>query len=106
MRNGPTTGHSDNEPEEVAEVSITGRALLDDPVLNKGSAFSEDERREFGLRGLLPPHVSTIDEQLTRNYENYKRKENDIERYIFLMSLQDRNDSLLSNRPNTSRMCR
>jgi malate dehydrogenase (oxaloacetate-decarboxylating) len=87
-------GQANHEVEDIIEVSITGRALLDDPVLNKGSAFPEDERREFGLLGLLPPHVSTVDEQLARTYENFTRKENDVERYIFLTSLQDRNETL------------
>ena len=74
--------------------TLTGQRLLDDPLLNKSSAFPESERREFGLMGLLPPHISTIDEQLERVYENYRRKDNDIERYIFLTALQDRNETL------------
>jgi malate dehydrogenase (oxaloacetate-decarboxylating) len=73
---------------------VTGRDLLENPLLNKGSAFTEDERRAFGLLGLLPPHVSTVEEQLARTYENYRRKESDLERYIFLVSLQDRNEAL------------
>jgi malate dehydrogenase (oxaloacetate-decarboxylating) len=76
------------------EVSLTGQRLLDDPLMNKSSAFSEEERREFGLMGLLPLHTSTLGEQLTRVYENYQRKDNDIERYIFLTALQDRNEIL------------
>jgi len=76
------------------KISITGPALLDTPIFNKGSAFSADERRKFGLLGLLPFHSSTIDEQLARTYENYKAKESDLERYIFLISLQDRNETL------------
>jgi malate dehydrogenase (oxaloacetate-decarboxylating) len=80
--------------EKALQVSLSGRLLLDYPLLNKSSAFPEDERREFGLLGLLPPHVSTMEEQLTRVYENYKRKETDLERYIFLISLQDRNETL------------
>lgn len=80
--------------EHSVEVAIHGQALLDTPLLNKGSAFSEEERRAFGLLGILPPHVSTIDEQLVRAYENYKRKETELERYIFLGSLQDRNETL------------
>jgi malate dehydrogenase (oxaloacetate-decarboxylating) len=80
--------------EEFLEVSLTGQLLLDYPLLNKGMAFTDEERREFGLLGLLPPHVSTVEEQLARNYENYRRKESDIERYIFLMGLQDRNETL------------
>ena len=75
-------------------VALAGRMLLDTPLLNKGSAFTESERRDFELLGLLPPHISTIKEQLVRNYENYKRKENDLERYVFLVSLQDRNETL------------
>jgi malate dehydrogenase (oxaloacetate-decarboxylating) len=75
-------------------ISITGQRLLDDPLLNKSTAFPEAERRELGLMGLLPLHTSTIEEQLARVYENYQRKENDIERYIFLSALQDRNETL------------
>ncbi len=80
--------------EEFLEVSLAGRILFDTPLLNKSSAFPEDERREFDLLGLLPPHLSTMEEQLIRLYENYKRKETDLERYIFLISLQDRNETL------------
>ena len=79
---------------DTRELWITGQALLDTPLLNKGSAFTERERRDFGLLGLLPPHVSTPEEQLARAYENYRRKESDLERYIFLVSLQDRNETL------------
>lgn len=73
---------------------MRGHVLLDTPLLNKGSAFSEDERRDFGLLGLLPFHSSTTEEQLARTYENYKTKESEVERYIFLTALQDRNETL------------
>src|SRR5215216_5183890 len=76
------------------EVNLKGYALLDNSLLNKGSAFSEEERREFDLLGLLPPHVSTMEEQLARTYQSYKQKHNDLERYIYLISLQDRNETL------------
>ena len=79
---------------ESQTISITGQRLLDDPLLNKSSAFPEAERRELGLMGLLPLHTSTIAEQLARVYENYQRKDSDIERYIFLAALQDRNETL------------
>src|SRR3982751_1232721 len=79
---------------EALPVSLTGYLLLDNPTLNKGSAFSQEERRGFGLLGLLPSHTSTIDEQSARAYENYRRKETDVERYVFLVSLQDRNETL------------
>ena len=75
---------------EFQTTPVTGQRLLDDPLLNKSSAFTESERRELGLRGLLPLHSSTIEEQLVRVYENYQRKDTDIERYIFLTALQDR----------------
>jgi malate dehydrogenase (oxaloacetate-decarboxylating) len=85
-----------DEPKNEAPVniSVSGQVLLDTPMLNKGSFFSESERREFNLLGLLPYHTSTADEQLARSYENYKNKNSDIERYIFLMALQDRNETL------------
>jgi malate dehydrogenase (oxaloacetate-decarboxylating) len=79
---------------ESQTISITGHRLLDDPLLNKSSAFPEEERSELGLTGLLPHHTSTIEEQLERVYENYRRKDSDIERYIFLTALQDRNEIL------------
>ena len=74
--------------------SLSGQLLLDNPLSNKGSAFSIDERRELGLIGLLPAHFSTIEEQLTRTYENYQRKQSDLGRYVFLTALQDRNETL------------
>ena len=80
--------------EDRVETSLTGQLLLDNPLLNKGSAFPDDERRQFGLLGLLPLHCSTTEEQLARTYENYKRKESDLERYVFLTALQDRNETL------------
>jgi malate dehydrogenase (oxaloacetate-decarboxylating) len=80
--------------EEILEVSLAGHALLDYPLLNKGMAFTDEERREFDLLGLLPPRVSKAEEQLARNYANYRRQESDIQRYIYLMSLQDRNETL------------
>ena len=80
---------------ESQTTSLTGQRLLDDPLLNKGSAFPEEERYDFDLLGLLPLHTSTIEEQLARVYENYQHKDSDIERYIFLAALQDRNEILV-----------
>src|SRR5215510_1736000 len=85
---------NDESSERVVEVSLTGKSLLEDPLLNKGSAFTEQERVEFGLLGLLPPHVSSVDEQLERTYHNFRQKTTDLEKYIFLISLQDRNETL------------
>jgi malate dehydrogenase (oxaloacetate-decarboxylating) len=68
--------------------------LLDCPLLNKGTAFTEEERTRFGLHGLLPPHVETLEEQVTRAYEAYKRNDDDLERHIYLRPLQDTNEVL------------
>jgi malate dehydrogenase (oxaloacetate-decarboxylating)(NADP+) len=74
--------------------AIRGFDLLHDPHLNKGTAFTDVERDRYGLRGLLPAHVSTQEEQLARVMENFRAKPNDLERYIFLIGLQDRNERL------------
>jgi malate dehydrogenase (oxaloacetate-decarboxylating)(NADP+) len=72
----------------------TGVRLIRDPAFNKGTAFTEKEREVLGLRGLLPPKVHTMEEQVLRVLENVRRKPNDIEKYIFMISLQDRNKTL------------
>ncbi len=80
--------------ERTLEVPYRGRDLISRPVLNKGTAFTEAEREEFGLTGLLPPGVSTMDLQLERAYGNFKRQPTDLDRYIYLGTLQDRNETL------------
>jgi len=72
----------------------TGFTLIRDPALNKGTAFTLEEREALGLNGLLPPRVHTIDEQVERVLWNLRKKPTDMERYIFLTSLQDRNKTL------------
>ena len=72
----------------------TGSDLIRDPALNKGTAFTSEEREALGLRGLLPPRIHTIDEQVERVLWNLRKKPTDLERYIFLTSLQDRNKTL------------
>ncbi len=72
----------------------TGINFLHNPVLNKGTAFTEEERDALGLRGLLPPHVHTQDKQVTRVLENFRRKPTDLEKYIHLIGLQDRSETL------------
>ena len=76
------------------KVSSFGVELLWDPHLNKGTAFTLEEREDFHLTGLLPSHVSTIEEQLERRYRNFCEKKTDIEKYIFLSDLQHRNATL------------
>jgi malate dehydrogenase (oxaloacetate-decarboxylating) len=74
--------------------SHQGMDLLNRQGLNKGTAFTEDERRKFGLDGLLPPQVESLEQQVARAYEAYKRKDDDLERHIYLRALQDTNEVL------------
>lgn len=76
------------------EVSIAGKQLLLNSFLNKDTAFTLEERREFKLDGLIPNVVETLDEQVVRVYGQYLKKESDIERNIFLTQLYDRNETL------------
>ena len=71
-----------------------GAALLRDPTLNKGTAFTLREREVLGLRGLLPPHVITQEDQVNRVLENFRRLDSDLSRYILLEALHDRNEAL------------
>jgi malate dehydrogenase (oxaloacetate-decarboxylating)(NADP+) len=71
-----------------------GIDLLHDPRWNKSTAFTESERDLLNIRGLLPPRVFVLAEQECRVMENFERKSSDLERYIFLVSLQDRNETL------------
>ena len=76
------------------ETSLSGYELLNDPLLNKGTAFTDAERDEFGLHGLLPPHVTTIDLQVSRRLKAFRSLGDDLEKYIFLRGLQDTNEVL------------
>ena len=76
------------------EASLSGAVIIDTPTLNKGTAFTEEERRRLGLQGLLPPHVETLDEQVVRAYEAYGRQGDDLARHVFLRDLQDTNEVL------------
>lgn len=73
---------------------LRGMELLNTPILNKGTAFSDEERTRLGLHGLLPPQVETLDEQVVRAYDAYQRKDDDLERHIYLRQLQDTNEVL------------
>ncbi|MBA4377883.1 MAG: NAD-dependent malic enzyme [Gemmatimonas sp.] len=72
----------------------TRMELLHDPALNKGSAFTDKERDALGLRGLLPPRVHTIADQVDRVLENFRKQPTDLAKYIFLIGLQSRNEAL------------
>jgi malate dehydrogenase (oxaloacetate-decarboxylating) len=71
-----------------------GAMLLGIPALNKGTAFTDEERSQLGLHGLLPPHVETLDEQVDRAYAAYRAYDNDLGRHICLRALQDNNEVL------------
>ena len=75
-------------------VQQRGAALLADPLLNKGTAFTDRERDALGLRGLLPPRVFTLEEQVQRSLAAVRRKTDPLEKYIYLTNLQNRNEVL------------
>lgn len=72
----------------------SGATLFDDPVRNKGTAFTKEERRKCGLEGLLPQAVETLDRQLERVMGHLEAKPSDLERYVYLVALADRNETL------------
>jgi malate dehydrogenase (oxaloacetate-decarboxylating) len=86
--------HRDKSGRAVVKVPYHGPALLHHPMYNKGSAFTAEERDVFGLEGLLPVRVSTLEGQARRIYENISRKLDPVEKHIGLSSLQDRNEVL------------
>jgi malate dehydrogenase (oxaloacetate-decarboxylating) len=85
------TNNAKMPPKAIAE---RGEQLLEDPLLNKGTAFSEAERRALGLLGLLPPHIEDLGTQAGRAYAAYQQMPDDLERHIFLRDLQDTNEVL------------
>jgi len=80
--------------EKFIEVPYKGHLLVENPLFNKGSAFTEMERDQLDLYGIFPPQVSTMELQLRRAYENYVSKPSPVEKYIYLLSLLDRNETL------------
>jgi len=74
--------------------TLRGVALLDDPIRNKGTAFTSEERHQYGLEGLLPHSVEHLDRQVERVMGHLDAKPNDLERYIYLIGLSDRNETL------------
>jgi malate dehydrogenase (oxaloacetate-decarboxylating) len=84
----------DKDLKSIIETELSGKELMSNPVLNKGTAFTYEERIRFDLHGLLPPVIETLEQQRVRAYEAYKRKGEDLERHIFLRALQDTNETL------------
>src|SRR6266568_6659010 len=78
----------------MGDIALRGMQLIDTPMFNKGTAFGAEERTRWGLLGLLPPYVETLDQQVVRAYEAFERKDNDLERHIYLRALQDTNEVL------------
>ena len=76
------------------ELSLEPSEILDNPLINKGTAFTEEERDSLGLHGLLPYHVSTMEEQVVRRYANFMERPSQLAKYTFLSSLQNRNEIL------------
>ena len=75
-------------------IPYAGPSLLETPLLNKGSAFSKDERTSFNLTGLLPPRFESIDEQVDRAFRQYSSFHNDINKHIYLRAIHDNNETL------------
>ena len=84
----------DEQGERFLEVAVTGFPLLRLPLMNKSTAFTREERQLLEIEGLLPPHVSTVEEQKERSYQRYRLQNNPLEKHIYLRSLQDRNEVL------------
>ena len=79
---------------DVNDKEHRGVRLLHDPLRNKGTAFTTAERDALGLRGLLPPRAHSMAEQERRVLGNIRSKATDLEKYLFLIALQDRNETL------------
>jgi malate dehydrogenase (oxaloacetate-decarboxylating) len=80
--------------QTVVETALSGYELLNDPLLNKGTAFTEAERDEFDLHGLLPPYVTSLDLQVERRLDAFRTPASDLLKYIFLRGSQDTNETL------------
>jgi malate dehydrogenase (oxaloacetate-decarboxylating) len=78
----------------TGDATARGAAILADPLLNKGTAFTRQEREELGLDGLLPPAVETLDEQVARAYQAFLAYDKPLNRHIYLRQLQDNNEVL------------
>ncbi len=83
-----------SDQEQCIYTGLTGRLLLENSLLNKGTAFSMEERTELDLHGLLPPRVETMEEQCRRAYKSFSIKPTQILKHIYLRSLQDTNETL------------
>lgn len=83
-----------DDGSQILNIDVRGIDVLDNPLLNRGTAFTAEERAHLGIRGLLPSAVETIDEQVARMYEQFCSYETDIERWALLTQLHDQNEVL------------
>jgi malate dehydrogenase (oxaloacetate-decarboxylating) len=88
--------HDQARPQAApfVETALSGYELLNNPLLNKGTAFTDAERDAFDLHGLLPPHVAELDYQVMRRHDAFRGLASDLQRYVFLRGLQDSNETL------------
>ncbi len=84
----------DERGERYLEVKVTGFSMLRLPLLNKSTAFTPEERQLLDLDGLIPPHVSSVEEQKERAYGRYRLQPTDLEKHVYLRNIQDRNEVL------------
>ena len=84
----------DDQGQRYIDVNVSGLSLLQNPLLNKTTAFTSQERIDLVLEGLIPPHISTLEEQKQRTYVRYLRQGTDLEKHEYLRALQDRNEVL------------
>ncbi|OIN09059.1 NAD-dependent malic enzyme [Oceanisphaera psychrotolerans] len=84
----------EHQEKRALYVPYAGPALLETPLLNKGSAFNKEERIAFNLDGLLPHNIETIEEQVSRAYKQYTSFQNDLDKHIYLRNIQDTNETL------------
>ena len=87
----------DADGKPYLKVKVSDFALAFDPLLNKGTAFPNDERAAFNLFGLIPPNVTDLTIQRARSYETFQNKPSEIEKYIYLRDLQNSNETLFYN---------
>ncbi|MBS0357982.1 MAG: NAD-dependent malic enzyme [Proteobacteria bacterium] len=90
----PRYQYKEIDGKKYLETSLSDYSLISVPLLNKGMAFSDEERKEFNLYGLIPPHQSNLTEQRQRSYQALQRKNTNLEKYIYLRDLQDSNETL------------
>ncbi len=94
MRTEPEHVTRWNSDDDAWETTLRGRAVLAEPRLNKGTAFTTEERERLGLVGLLPPRVLTLEQQASRAYLQYLDQPTDLAKNVFLTALHDRNEVL------------